>query len=197
LKRKKSSIDALSIRSHYGTCEPIGRSRINKPVSRLHVSIIVDISRKDGSEYLIDHSLGARILGENKSRLNKPTVRFIAIASCKHLRSLCLCAFDIAMNIFEGCFIDHRTHEIAEIGDLSHGNCRDLGNKGFYEFRSTRFRDIEPRCRRALLTLIFISSSESGSYGRFKFSARIDEDKIFASRFSYNARIAPIVFQIR
>src|SRR5262249_1006451 len=102
--------------------------------------------------------------------------------------------FDVRGDVLERVLVDHRAHEVSEIRHVPDSDLRDHLLKSSLELRPNRLGNVDPRNRRALLALVFITAANDRDGERIQLLARgsMSKDEILAPGFPHQPRILAV-----
>src|SRR2546428_264486 len=85
--------------------------------------------------------------------------------------------------------VDHRAHEVAEVGYVAHANRGDLSRKSLARLRPDVLGHEDARAGRALLALVLEAAADDGRRQRIHVSAGVGHDEVLAAGLAHHARI--------
>ena len=93
--------------------------------------------------------------------------------------------------------VDHRAHEVLEVGDVAHLDLRDLLREPLAELRPEICRRIDPRGRRALLPLVLERAAHDRRRNRVDVRGRVGDDEVLAAGLADDPRVVAVVADVR
>ena len=99
---------------------------------------------------------------------------------------------DDAAQLGEGPVVDHRAHEVAEVGDITHADPLDLVHQLIAESRPHGLGDICPRRRRALLPLILERTPDQSYPQDVVVCRRVGHHEVLAASLADQSRVGPV-----
>ena len=88
--------------------------------------------------------------------------------------------------------VDHGAHEVLEVGGVAHTNGRDVGDELLLDLGPDVRRDVEARCRGALLPLVLEGAAHDGGCDGLGVGGRVREDEVLPAGLADETWIAAV-----
>src|SRR5438067_1046902 len=183
----------LPVTRKHRTCQAI-RARAVAEVERLvELSIRVGVSRQDGAEQLLAQELEIRVGRLDDRRPDEPPDLIVPLAARDDLgRVRLLGVLDRAHVVAVGALVDHRAHEVAEVGDIALGDrLNQVDQVGFHRVPH-RLRDVRTRRGGAFLSLGLEGSAHQCRAQRVRVRGVMSDDEILAARLPDQPRVGAV-----
>jgi hypothetical protein len=147
----------------------------------------------DRPEQLLGQERRSKIVRLDQGGMDEEA-EFPAVRTARHQLAACARAraSDGAGMAIPRALIDHRTHEVAEVGDVSYADIRHFVGKSGLQGRPETGRHEDPRGRRAFLPLVFETAADDGRRQRLQIATRMGHQEVLAAGLADDARIAAI-----
>ena len=96
----------------------------------------------------------------------------------------------------EGAPVDHRSHEVPEVGDVAHPNVRDHRRDPLAHLGPERIGDVRARRGAALLPLVFVGAPHHAHRERVDVRARVRDDEVLAAGLPDDPGVAAVAVEI-
>ncbi len=103
---------------------------------------------------------------------------------------------DVLRDAVVGVTVDHRTHEVGEVGGIAHRQLADLGDELLLDPRPQRARDVGPRGRGAFLTLELERAADQRGDQRLHVGRLVGEDEVLAAGLADDARVVLVAVDV-
>ncbi|EMR00971.1 hypothetical protein ADICEAN_03899 [Cesiribacter andamanensis AMV16] len=154
---------------------------------------LVDINGQHRAKDLLTHGGIAGVLYLKDRWFNKVALALVVpTAGYQLYAGIVFCIIDVAANLVEALFIDHRIDEIAEIFGWAHLKAFQVFLHIALYFFPEVGRDVGAGGCRALLPLVLKGAAADGSCQRFGIGRVVGHDKVLATGFAHDAGVALI-----
>ena len=117
--------------------------------------------------------------------------------AARHDLRVLLRVVEVLADLRERLLVDHRAHEVPEVGDVAHLDLFHHRDGAIAHFGPERLRHVDAARRRALLPLVLEPAARDRDGELLRIGRRMRDDEVLAARFADDARIAAIAADVR
>src|SRR5438105_8634001 len=152
----RSLADRLPVAGEHRAGQPVRACPVAQVERLVELTVRVGVHGEDGPEQLLAEKLEVGIGGLDHSRPDEPSDLVVALASRDDLGVVLLArVLDRVHVACVGATVDHRAHEVAEVGDIALRDRIDEVDQVGLHGLPHRLRDVRARCGGTFLALVF------------------------------------------
>src|SRR5437773_5264836 len=196
-QRVRGGADRIAITREHSAREPVWARPVTQLESLLELAVRVRIDGQDRAEQLLLHQLEVGVARLDHGRPHEPPDRVVTAAAGHDLRGVALLGVvDRGHVLGVGLAVDHRSHEVAEFGDVALGDgLHKVGHFGAHVLPH-RLWDVRARRGRALLALVFEGAAHQRGAQSGHVRRLVGDDEVLASGLAYQSRVRSLLVDV-
>ena len=187
-----SFLDRRPLGRENRTREGIGRRIVDEPERVVPALLVVDVCSDYRAEELVPQEAEALVLRRDHGRLHEVALRVVRRAAGEDLRAGRARLGDRVGVGLERRRVDHRAHEVLEVGRVAHLDRRDVRDEPLLHLGPDIGRHVQARRRRALLALVLERAAHDRGRNGFRLGGGMSQDEVLAARLADDSRVVAV-----